>query len=172
MIKRILLSIFCAALSVSFLSGRVQAASDWFQFHDTKVEYYEIYGSTVEQLRQQMSKKGKEGYFGYTSYRINWKGAKAEVKITVLMPRWKNQGASASMRKKWFDFWNALALHEQGHVDSVWKYVRQTRSTIEENHLSGNEANKRWKQCVADINAEFKEYDAETDHGVTQGAVF
>ena len=102
------------------------------QFDRATVQFYDIAGSTEQELRRQMTTIGPNGYDAYTKWYIRWnwpgKGEKncrlneAEVsyEITVTFPRWiPTADATPELVTKWNRYLRALADHEKHHVDNV-----------------------------------------------------
>jgi predicted secreted Zn-dependent protease len=150
--------------------------------------YYDITGSTEDELRAQLNTLGPVGYDGYKGdattewfIRWNWPGygtstcdlgaADISHDIKVVFPRWSpNADASPDLIAKWAAYTKVLAEHEKGHVDSVLENFPAIvdaikGATCETADSVGNEFLKELRQF--DV-----EYDAETQHGATQGARF
>lgn len=142
----------------------------WFEIRNAQVESYFISGSTVEELREEMNKKGPHGWHGYTEWHLNWDCKEISVTCTVTLPFWKTGQSTPEVKKRYRMYWNRLALHEQGHVDIVTRLVDTNRVRVKS--MECGAANRSWADTLARINRESAEYDRKTEHGKTQGAVF
>ena len=108
------------------------------------IKYYDIHGSTVEELNRQMNELGphlseeekkemivrSDGFAMLTS-KIEWKAKKAQRKsgcnlhdldythnITINYPRWvKPTDVSPELVKKWDKFYEGVVIHEEGHKE-------------------------------------------------------
>lgn len=72
------------------------------------------------------------------------------------------------------DKWNAyvrnLTLHEEGHVDNIAESYLDVRTAIQGATCPTAEAQA---QATLEVIGQFdRDYDRDTDHGATQGAVF
>jgi predicted secreted Zn-dependent protease len=128
-------------------------------------EYYTVTGSTIEELRQQMTDKGPKGFWGYAEWRVNWSSTcNVNLRITYTYPRWANrEKASPKLRARWDRFIANLITHEKGHGT----HGRNAAAEIDKTACAKDPVGiaKRWSnQDVI--------YDRKTNHGETQGAVF
>jgi predicted secreted Zn-dependent protease len=92
-------------------------------------------------------------------------------RITVTFPRWTPPPAVApTLIAHWAAYTQDLAAHEQGHVDFVVDHVPAIVAAIKEATCATASAAA---QRAADvIHQHDRAYDAATQHGVTQGALF
>jgi len=159
--------------------------------------YYEIEGWTAGDLRQQMDRHGirwsnGNTYDAYTSWDVNWHyryrmidGECSMVKVTITvkvefrLPRWRDyENAPVALQKKWDDYMQALRHHENGHKDFGIKAAAEIESTLAELKPAesceelAKTANDLAQQIISKYAEAEKAYDAETNFGVTQGAVF
>jgi predicted secreted Zn-dependent protease len=155
---------------------------------NANIVYYDISGSTEGELRTQLNTLGPVGYDGYKGdattewfIRWNWPGygtsscdlsaADISYDIKVIFPRWvPTKDISPDLIVKWANYTKLLAAHEKGHVDSVLEnfpaIVNAIKgATCETADSVGNEFLDRIRQLDID-------YDADTQHGATQGARF
>ncbi len=106
-------------------------------FPNATVLYYDITGSTAEELRAQMDIQGAidpQGHrwdaFTQWFFRWNWPGygtrscqlnrAVVSYKIEVKFPRWiESVPTLPRVAADWENFVHALAQHEKGHVDII-----------------------------------------------------
>jgi predicted secreted Zn-dependent protease len=164
---------------------------------NTTTEYYEITGSSVKELRKQMNKFGVREQDGKrfdarTEWLVHWTymfhragmvcmigGVKATLDIKYLMPKWTNaSSASEKLQEKWNRYYAALQKHEEGHAeiarqaaDEIEKSLGKMRGGANCPGL-GEEANKIGNAILDDYRKKEKDYDRQTKHGKTQGAVF
>ncbi|HIK55962.1 MAG TPA: DUF922 domain-containing protein [Synechococcales cyanobacterium M55_K2018_004] len=159
---------------------------------------YNIVGDTAEALRSQMSQFGPEDrntgrrFDGFTSWNVDWKYTyktihgecfierpvvKTDIEITL--PKWiPSSSAQTGLVERWNRYIAALTEHENGHRDhgilagrAVAQMLSQLQGTSSCQELvtladqSGAQIVQRYAQADMD-------YDRETGHGATQGAVF
>jgi len=152
------------------------------------VVYYDISGSTENELRDQLDVSGPVGYDAYkgdstTRWYITWHWpinqdgscqidqAIVSYEITVIFPRWKQtEGASARLVARWEEYTAALIEHEKGHVDLVVFNVPKVAEAVK--GASCETANAVGEMMLAKIRKQEVQYDATTIHGATQGARF
>jgi predicted secreted Zn-dependent protease len=150
------------------------------------VRYYDIQGTTAHELRKELSAKGpKEGGRGFDAYtkwyfRWNWPGygtrdcdlsaAAVHADIEVTFPRWSDGTADAALRKRWLRYVDALAHHENGHVELATTHRETILQAIRSS--SCDQADEAARQAVQSLNALSAEYDRKTRHGRRDGATF
>ncbi len=150
--------------------------------------YYDISGSTQNELRTQLDALGPIGYDGYkgdstTRWSITWhwpddaEGAcelsrtQISYEIKVVFPRWRSsEGVSLELKAKWTRYVAALAEHEKGHVDLVIDNIPKVKETIQ--NATCETANTAGETMLDEIRKQEIDYDAATNHGATQGARF
>jgi predicted secreted Zn-dependent protease len=150
--------------------------------------YYDIYGSTETELRQQLNAKQPVGFDGYrgdstTSWDIRWTwpgyrrnicnlaAAKVTLKVTVTFPRWTPPlNASPELVAKWTKYVKILASHEQHHVDSVNNNYPSVEKAIK--GATCLTADFAAQKALDPIRKYDTDYDAATNHGETEGARF
>lgn len=164
---------------------------------DARIQTYAVIGATEAELaaelaRQPLATNGRPRV-GYTHpAEVHWKFEARErkgrclvVSVTVTLtavttlPRWDPPAAAPlALLQRWTVFSEALALHEQGHVD----IAREAARRIEE-ALWRAPAAPRCSGYQAELDAlangifdaaerEQDEYDATTDYGRSQGVSF
>ena len=98
------------------------------------IKYYDVRGSTIEELRREVYSRGPydstgQRFAGWAEWRIRWwfdreqvpQGCKisravTETDIEYTLPRWVDaDNAQPELRERWDRFLEALTLHEQGH---------------------------------------------------------
>jgi predicted secreted Zn-dependent protease len=157
--------------------------------------YYDVEGATVEEIAQGLRQRGPltagERFFARTEWTINAEYVWAErdtgctvedpvvrVAITITMPRWRApRGAPPELQGAWNRFERALEGHEQNHArlaTEAAEAVRWELATLRFPHCTNAET--RARQRVAAIIETYNErnrlYDRQTQHGVTEGAVW
>jgi predicted secreted Zn-dependent protease len=152
------------------------------------MQYYDIAGSTEGELRAELNAKGPVGYDGYksdatTKWFIGWtwpgfgtsfctlSAPTVSYQITVIFPRWRvPANAPPPLVSKWTNFEEALGEHEKGHVDFLVTHYSSVSTAIE--RASCNTAEAAAQDALKPIRQHDIDYDAETNHGATQGARF
>lgn len=145
------------------------------EIKNCKIKYYDVYGTSNSQILKSIKDNSKlvnkNGFFGYTNF--TWKSKCQEINIdcTVTLPRWNDASkSSAEVVETWENFYNALVLHEQGHIDIMSKHFDKAKEEVA--NLSCKEALDIFNKANTNISYENKKYDKETEHGKTQGAYF
>jgi len=124
--------------------------------------YYPIRGVTSAELKQQMRENGKEGWWGYAEWYVQWsRTCQVTVSIDYTLPKWENEGeAPVELQDAWNSMLANLAMHELGHG----RHGLIAGNEIVASNCAGN------PRDVTDWWAEQdKVYDRETRHGETQG---
>jgi predicted secreted Zn-dependent protease len=152
------------------------------------IVYYDISGSTESELRAQLDALGPTGYDGYkgdatTNWFISWdwpgygnsvcdlSAATVSLTVEVTFPRWTPpEDAGTDLVDRWAGYTRRLAEHERGHVDFVAANYESVTDAIKAATCETAEAAAQ--EALASIRQHDTDYDAETDHGATQGAVF
>lgn len=99
------------------------------------------------------------------------------VRCRVLLPRWVNfSQANEQDRQEWARFMRCLRIHEQGHVDLAHNFISTLASS--ERQVSGSNQTQLQQQLVTlaqglrqDLQNMHDDYDDETNHGESQGAL-
>src|SRR5690606_39231720 len=97
-------------------------------------KFYDVRGSTIEELRHEVYSRGPydrtgQRFAGWAEWRIQWRfdrkeapqGCIVEKAVTTTdiqytLPRWVDaDGAPPELQETWYNFLEALTLHEQGH---------------------------------------------------------
>ncbi len=128
----------------------------------TQTHFYDITGSTANELTDAMAEKGPHGYWAYTTWYVHWSAScEISVKIDYTMPRWvDHDAAAANLRHEWDRMMKNLWRHERGHAEHGFKAA----SEIEASHCAGDPHTITDKWAKED-----KVYDEETNHGARQG---
>ncbi|HBG04270.1 MAG: hypothetical protein A2075_02925 [Geobacteraceae bacterium GWC2_58_44] len=160
-----------------------------------KYRYYEIDGTSVTQLRKQMKQNGtswNDGkvYAAVTSWDIRYsydifhedgrcfvKSVKTDVEIVYQLPRRTSSTSDPELTLLWDDYLARLKEHEFGHKDIAVKTAAEINQVLAS--LEGfssrseleQEANRRTEAKLRRLKEAQVEYDHETRHGETQGAI-
>lgn len=164
---------------------------------DTMIHWYDVEGESEAELRAALDAHGPEDTNGqrhdaYTAWHVTWRFpfAQAEegcttgpvttaVHINVTLPRWRGPVDEGDpLVKKWRRYLDALKEHESGHRETGFRAATDiteklpelpARATCEEAEEAANAAAREVLERYRALDAE---YDAETRHGASQGAVF
>jgi len=172
----------------------VSATATWFigqvSIEHAQITYYDITGSTAKELRSSMdesgprdSSDGNKPVDAFTDWYISWNwpgygtekcdlsAASVTYRIKVIMPRWEAPAdASPELVSKWEKYMQALAFHEQEHVHIIADNYLSVKTAIQDATCSTAEAAaQKALDSLRELNSN---YDRETKHGETQGAVF
>jgi predicted secreted Zn-dependent protease len=171
------------------------------KYHPPKVieknEYYEIRGKSEKGLRNQMCQNGctwDDGrkYDSVTSWYWTWDYGSdrasqtcstddfsVTLEITIRYPKWVRTGeAPQPLVDKWDGYMKNLTMHEQGHRDRVVDAAAEFSRAVARlpRALSCGERDRQVRalssEIMAQLNTAQQEYDSDTSHGATQGALF
>ncbi len=159
------------------------------------IEYYDIYGSNINDLKLEIQKKGsKEGskrYDAYTTWRVGWefetissnnkctlKNVIVITEIKIVMPKWVNySSAKKEVRQIWDKYYKALLDHENGHkeiglkaADEIEKEIKKIKPKSSCDELE-RDINRNGDYVIAKYNSVEKEYDRKTNHGLNTGVI-
>jgi len=164
---------------------------------DTQVRWYDVEGDTEGQLRSELDRRGPEDTDGvrhdaYTSWQVTWRFPFAQseegcstgpvttsVRVTITLPRWHGWAdESVPLVRHWRRYLDALKVHETGHRDTGFRAANDIteelsalppKPTCDEAELAANTAAAAVLERYRAVDTE---YDADTRHGASQGAVF
>lgn len=182
------------------------AIAAWFYFISpawsaptvtVKTETYDIYGTTAQELRDQMVLFGVTWRDGkkydalttwFTRWRYTWEsgvhsceitGVETSVEVIHRLPKWANKNdAPPALKRRWERYIKNLMMHENGHKDLGIAAAAEIEVAIsgmpperscEALEAAANALGERTLDSYREIETE---YDRETGHGRTQGAVF
>ena len=155
---------------------------------------YPVGGNTVAEINTQIGKckpPSAGRYAAITRYSLNYSYTASKqadglcrlarvsvgIHVAVALPGWTpGPGAAPGLADAWQAYVAALTLHEQGHVDRDVQSAQQLRSDLEAlgesdcATLNVQVSALATKSGVALAQANL-DYDNETGHGATQGAV-
>lgn len=153
-------------------------------------QYYEVYGRSAAEVRRQIVRCAPGEYFAYTSSRLSWKynfiaaqqgctitNVSVGIRTVVHYPRWSGvQDASATDQLAWQRMADSLILHESGHVQRSSVVAEEMYSALKRMPaISCDTIAAKTQAMVSSYNNKLKqthiEYDHQTNHGETQGAV-
>ncbi len=164
---------------------------------NARVEHYDVRGATAAQLRTEMSARGPVGpgggrFDGYTRWYVSWRYAfrsgnsqcaidrvTTDVKVTTTLPRWADEArADGALRDQWRRYLAALTQHEDGHAQNGLGAARDIDAAIARLPAESNcdamsaRANAAGQAILRQYNQRDLDYDRDTGHGRSQGAVF
>ena len=177
-------------------SLNLSAASPGLSTQIDPTHYYQVYGYTNTQIRQQINAcapklSGDDDFTGYTTYRLSWQynytgntdgtcsltTPKIGIHIGEVLPSWQASAyATPGLASRWSAFVAALDTHEHGHITLDQQYAAQIVADLEALPATdcgsiAAQANAIINNGVAALNAANAAYDARTNHGATQGAI-
>jgi len=164
---------------------------------DTAIHWYDIEGDTEAELRAQLDARGPEDTNGqrhdaYTAWHVTWRfpfsqneegcttgPVTTDVHFNVTLPRWRGPAdENDPLVKRWRRYLDALKEHESGHRETGFRAATDIadtlpglppKATCEEAEEAANGAAREVLERYHVVDTD---YDAETRHGATQGAVF
>lgn len=159
------------------------------------VEPYQVQGRSANDLLQAMLRQGPnwEGrrYFGLTTSRMRYEylmrtvatgcdlyDIKVFVDVTMTLPRWRPPtGTPYALERSWRQFERNLRFHEEGHKRLIEEEAEIIRRTLDAVRTPGCDTVGRVAQMqIEQVRGAYAElhhsYDARTQHGRTQGALW
>lgn len=125
--------------------------------------------SALIQQREEAGKASWDSSFTYNQEDGTITSATITSRLTIEMPEWSDyNSASQRDREEWDRFWAALDTHEQGHITLAQSYLDHADQALVGHPES--EAQWRFDEYMAKIQAESDGYDADTGHGVYYGS--
>ncbi len=188
-----LLCLFTASACVTVPRARVPVLlppSVWPS--GTTINWYDIDGDSEAELRSQLDAKGPEGHDAYTRWHVTWRftyvrseegcttgPVTTDVHINVTLPRWRGPADETDpLVRRWRRYLDALKVHESGHRETGFRAATDItealpalppKPTCEEAEEAANAAAR---EVLERYRKPDTDYDGETRHGETQGAVF
>jgi predicted secreted Zn-dependent protease len=162
--------------------------SDDADIPNATVNYYDISGATADEMRTHLNALRPTAYDGskgdaVTSWHIQWNwpgygtsscdlsGATVGYDIKVAFPHWvQPANPDPGLVVRWTTYTRNLATHEEGHVDYVVDNYQSVAAAIKGATCATADAAAR--AALDPIRQHDRDYDADTDHGATQGATF
>lgn len=162
-----------------------------------KYDYYEVGGCCEKDIQCDLKQKcitwndGKK-YDSVTSWKVKWDygydrapatcsvdSFKVTVAISFRFPKWSRPGgAPQNLIDKWDSYMKNLVTHENGHRDMAVEAAEELSRAVADlpPALTCTEIDREVQKLssvrMMKLKEEEKEYDAATNHGYTQGAVF
>jgi len=162
-----------------------------------KYEYYDIQGGCQKDLQCQMRQKGVtlmngKKYDSSTSWHVKWDygynrsamtcspdSFRVVVEIVFRYPKWvPTDDAPRPLVDKWDGFMQRLVTHENGHRDLAVEAAADLARIVANLPPAStcddldHQVQALSKARMSKLDADQKVYDAVTNHGYTQGAVF
>ncbi|MEL7363169.1 MAG: DUF922 domain-containing protein [Bacteroidota bacterium] len=159
-----------------------------------KTEYYDITGTSWQELARQMRAKGPGDFFGQTVYQIGYRytsqrlgdrcwvsDATVTMEATIVLPRWQRSSRSSGavpyeLRRDWDLFRTRLERHEQQHVRIAERGAQAVQQFLTgvtgECTTMDTLVNERVRGIVAEWDDHNRDYDVRTEHGRTEGAIW
>ena len=152
--------------------------------------YYTVSGASRSELRNSLNANGPNGYWGYTRWRVSYRstpvttsdGSCANSSATttytceITLPKW-NQPVDATNDAigAWNSMISALAQHENNHCNFAIALAQDSRNGILSLKTSSCETMSsavaaEWNKHYQNAVATEKNYDATTNHGLSEGA--
>jgi predicted secreted Zn-dependent protease len=150
--------------------------------------YYDVSGTTADELRTQLNAVRPTAYDGskgdaVTTWHIHWdwpgygtsscnlSAATVSYDVEVEFPHWvEPDDPDPGLVSEWTTYTRNLATHEEGHVDYVVDHYESVAEAIKGATCTTAEAAA--EAALNPIRRHDLDYDADTDHGATQGAIF
>ncbi len=162
-----------------------------------RYEYYDINGSSENDLLREMRRKGVAGddgkrYEANTSWHVKWnydhtsdtESCSAEsfqvtIEIVFRYPKWTRMAdAPQALSDKWDNYMKRLIVHENGHRDMVLEAADELSRVVSEIPPAqtcaqlDQEVRRLSRTRMYKLNDDERYYDEATNHGATQGAIF
>lgn len=156
-------------------------------------QHYEVFGRTDSEVRNQLNQcTPVTPYWGQANYWIRYAYAyqtsdgscsidavKVVIHTTAITPSWTAEpGTDADVPDRWAHFIAALTIHEQGHIDLGTQGAQKLLTDLQRIPSAttcaalDQQANGVAQADLAAASQAQADYDAQTQHGATQGAVF
>jgi predicted secreted Zn-dependent protease len=162
-----------------------------------ETRYYNVSGNSAAELRASMNAARpatSDGvrHDGVTTWKIRWRYRTAAARnrcdvtsfdateeIVETIPKWVNESdASPALVAQWRAFVTALVAHESGHVANAFEaldVIRQAgRGVMSQSNCAdlGRLIDQTGNALIAQYKEKDRKYDADTQHGRTQGVRF
>lgn len=155
------------------------------------VTHYLVDGHDIKSLTSSLRANGPKGFHGLATWRVSYEYATkrrrdacqidsviTKVSGEVLMPRWVDEpSAPLALQRRWTDYYSALKKHEDGHI----QHGRELALLVKERLMGIGAvpcdqvralAQSEFQRLYTNLKTRDQEYDARTNHGATQGALF
>lgn len=155
------------------------------------VNHYAVQGRDYASLGQSLKANGPKGFHGLARWKIDYEyttkrirdncqvdSVKVRVVGDILMPKWSDEAAAPpDLQRRWATYYAALKQHEDGHI----QHGRELALLVRERMLGLGAVPCEQVKALTDgeflrlhgnLKTRDQEYDARTNHGATQGALF
>jgi len=147
---------------------------------------YVVTGDTASQIRQSINQNRGMDYDAYTAWYVTWQfgdcagnGLVVTLDVTYDFPEWMpSTSDSSELVASWSKYTDALFCHEYGHTKHALDCANDVYTALAAIDAGGNcaeqqsEADAAFNGILATYNQLDVQYDADTNHGATMGAVF
>lgn len=172
------------------LSGAAQGLTSQI---DTPT-YYNVYGASLPAIRDAITncplRKAAGAFHATTAYQLNWaytpvaekgvcsiKDIKVGLHVNQLMPAFSpGSTVSSEVRSTWDAYSRALQTHENGHTAINTDYAARLTTALQ--NLGQMDCSTLTQQVqttidshITMLNTANELYDAQTNHGATQGTI-
>jgi predicted secreted Zn-dependent protease len=160
--------------------------------------YYQVFGNTPAQIKAQLHRcaplvnsTGNTTFSAETGSTLAWQynstyfnegtctisNVKVGLHLNMILPLWQPSGLEdRGLAGKWQNLIGSLTVHENGHIAIYQQYAQQLLNDFQSlpatdcASIAATVAAKAAANIAA-LDAAHKAYDADTKHGVSQGAV-
>lgn len=153
---------------------------------DEELEPYSVSGQTATEIRRSINQSRGMDYDALTNWYISWQfgdcegnGLAITLDITYRYPEWEPPaGASAALVTSWETYMDALFCHEYGHAKNGIDAANAAYDALSAIDADGDcDAQQTRAEAAFDVvlttyQERDLQYDADTQHGATMGAVF
>lgn len=155
---------------------------------EVHITYYDVSGKNADEIRSSINHSphrppASEGRqmdaLTTTNYEWSWwdngngrcdpSRAQATLKAEVILPRLIGP-VSRELSQQWNRYMANLRLHEAGHVEIAKTRFADVLAAVQSPDCAG--INNAIKRIIGEVQQAGAEYDRQTKHGITQGAVF
>jgi len=179
----------CASAGgLGFLGGGYSVPSG------TERARYDVRGDTFDEVRGELSSKGRHGFHGWTEWQVRWDyrtygdagrgcevaGFSTDLSIRITTPRLAGAHTKqTALREEWLRYERALRHHEEGHAaiaaEAACEMERRVDALAETTGSCaglGTRIDQVCHRVLVEYRRRDREYERETGHGRTQGAIF
>jgi predicted secreted Zn-dependent protease len=147
---------------------------------------YFVTGDNANQIRQNIDQERGMDYDAETDWYVSWQfddcagnGLVVTVDVTYKFPEWEpSTSASAELVATWETYTDALFCHEYGHAKHALDCANDVFTALAAIDAGGEcgaqqaESEAAFSRILDEYNQLDVQYDADTNHGATMGAVF
>ena len=190
------------ALAAALLLSRGADALEKCVGHDGKVTYSDhgcasgaqkksLGGASLDGAQMEYyDVQAPGGHMGRTDWNLSYRyttrsiaggcgvdSVTTKLELKVRMPRWNGAAGSPDLASRWSRYLSALEVHEAGHVQNARDFesnFRRAASAMTAGDCGslGSALRAQFDSMLKQANARDVDYDAQTNHGATQGAFF